>query len=148
MVICVPVSAVLPDAGVSAGKAVVSDGLDAASVMSTDSDLGRIGSSASSGGVGGTIIISTSSFWLDGASASRSDARLLSGDDDLCGRSAAPPMIALCENERTGECPLMSTSFGARDVLRISGLVCSATLSPSSDSLAYAALGELAADEG
>lgn len=31
---------------------------------------------------GGTVIISISSFGLDGASPSKSDARLLSGDED------------------------------------------------------------------
>jgi hypothetical protein len=52
---------------------------------------------------GGTEIISTSSFWLDWTSPSKSEARRFNGDDDLCGRSAAPPIITRCENKCTGD---------------------------------------------
>ena len=50
----------------------------------------------------GTAIMSTS-FWLDSTSPSKSDAGLLSGDDDRSGRSAAPPIIVLCENGSNGD---------------------------------------------
>ena len=70
--------------------------------------VGRVEASMVSRGSGsGTTIISTSSFWLDcasaSASASNSSARLFSGDEDRCGRSAAPPIIALCANGSNGD---------------------------------------------
>jgi hypothetical protein len=55
-------------------------------------------------------------------------------------------MIARCENDRTGEYALVSASLGASEVLLISGVAWSVPLSPSSERLAYAALGELAAE--
>lgn len=90
--------------------------------MSIDTALFRndcvVVSTESGGSEGGTEIISTSSFWLECTSdASKSDARLFNGDEDLCGRSAAPPIIDLCENKRIGDWPLVSNSFGARELL-------------------------------
>jgi hypothetical protein len=70
--------------------------------------VGRVDASVVSGGSdSGTTIISTSSFWLDCASvsvsASNSSARLFSGDEDRCGKSSAPPIIALCANGSKGD---------------------------------------------
>lgn len=89
----------------------------------------------------------STSFWLDWASASKSDARLFSGDEDRCGRSAAPPIIALCANGSNGDWLRVSGSFGAREDRRASETDGSPPLSPSMERPAYAALGELAAEE-
>jgi hypothetical protein len=71
------------------------------------------------------------------------DALLFSGEEERCGISSAPPIIALCEGSR-GDWALASGSFGASEDLLHSKL----WLSPlSMDRPAYAALGELAADE-
>ena len=81
-----------------------------------------------------SIIISTSPCWLnDGltsVSVSKSEALRFSGDDDRCGRSAAPPMIARCANGSRGDWPLLFWSFAA---FRNSGLDRSPALSPSMD---------------
>ena len=93
-------------------------------------------------GASSTEIISTSSF----SSASRLDALLFSGEEDRCGTSSAPPMMDLCDGSR-GDWALASWSFGASEDLLHSKLW--VWLSPPSmDRPAYAALGELAADEG
>lgn len=73
----------------------VSVGCVIASGDSADSDIG-------------TEIMSTSSCWLEGTSASSSDAGLFSGDEDLCGISSAPPIIDRCRIVRNGECPRVS----------------------------------------
>src|SRR5258708_4993794 len=108
------------------------------SSMSTDwarlARGGRVDVSAVSAG-SETVIMSTSSF----SSASKLDALLFSGEEERCGISSAPPIIALCEGSR-GDWALASASFGASEDLLHSKL----WLSPlSMDRPAYAALGEL-----
>ena len=86
----------------------------------------------------GAEIISTSSFWLEGTSeSSRFDARLFSGDEDLCGASAAPPIIALCEKDfRVDWLLIESCSVGAREARWVSAAEESPPRSASIESLA------------
>jgi hypothetical protein len=99
---------------------------------------GSAGFVGSGGSDGVTDTMSTSSFWLDATSeSSRSEARLFSGDEALCGRSAAPPIIALCENDLRGDLLLIeSCSVGASEALWVSAAEESPPLSPSMQRLA------------
>jgi hypothetical protein len=94
-----------------AGSCSILDSPDVAAISSTPDAFATVrlrveragGSADTMGSEDGTVIISTSSLWLDESSGSKSDAGLFSGDDARFGRSSAPPMMALWVNRLKGD---------------------------------------------
>jgi hypothetical protein len=93
-----------------------------------------------------TEVISTSCLFAGTSDSSRSEALLFNGDDDLCEFSEAPPIIVLRAKLPMGD-RLLCVFVGASDAPLCDAADVSAPLSLSIERPAYAALGELAADE-
>jgi hypothetical protein len=93
-----------------------------------------------------TFVIATSRLSAAASAPSKSDALLFNGDDDLCVFAAAPPIIAFRAKLPIGD-RLRRVFVGASEDPRCDATDASASFSLSMDRPAYAALGELAAEE-
>jgi hypothetical protein len=93
-----------------------------------------------------TFVISTSCLSAATSAPSKSEALLFNGDDDLCDCSAAPPIIAFRAKLPIGD-RLRRVLVGASEDPRCDATDTSASFSLSMERPAYAALGELAAEE-